>query len=58
MNSPERSRSLFRFAAPHNFYPLAGRLAPWFATAALVLTVAGLWLGFFVAPTDATQGEV
>jgi len=33
MNAPERSRSLFRFAAPHNFYPLAGRLAPWFAAA-------------------------
>ena len=58
MNSPERSRSIFRFAAPHNFYPLAGRLAPCFAAAALVLGVVGLWLGFFVAPTDATQGEV
>ena len=58
MNAPERSRSLFRFAAPVNFYPLAGRLAPWFATVALVLTLIGLWLGFFVAPTDATQGQV
>ncbi|CAH1746385.1 heme trafficking system membrane protein CcmC [Thauera humireducens] len=58
MNAPERSRSLFRFAAPNYFYPLAGRLAPWFAAAALVLTLAGLWLGFFVAPTDATQGQV
>ena len=53
MNAPERSRSLFRFAAPHNFYPLAGPLAPWFAAAALVLAFAGLWLGFFVAPTAA-----
>ena len=37
MNSPQRSRSIFRFAAPHNFYHLAGRLAPWFAAAALAL---------------------
>ena len=44
MNSPQRSRSIFRFAAPHNFYHLAGRLAPWFAAAALALTLAGLWL--------------
>ncbi len=51
-------RSLWRFAAPQQFYPLAGRLAPWFAAAAAVLAVAGLYLGFFVAPTDAQQGEV
>jgi heme exporter protein C len=55
---PERSKSLFRFAAPQMFYPLAGKLAPWFAAAAAILAAAGLWLGFFVAPTDAVQGEV
>lgn len=49
--------SLFRFAAPHVFYPLAGRMVPWFATLAAVLTVAGLYVGFFVAPTDFQQGE-
>ena len=58
MTNPERGRSLLRFAAPQNFYPLAGRLAPWFAASAVVLTAVGLWLGFFVAPTDATQGQV
>jgi heme exporter protein C len=51
-------RSLLRFAAPQQFYPLAGRLAPWFAAVAAILSVAGLWLAFFVAPTDAQQGEV
>lgn len=40
------------------FYPLAGRLAPWFAAVAVVLALIGLYLGFFVAPTDAVQGEV
>ncbi len=50
--------SLFRYAAPQLFYPLAGRLAPWFAAAAAALALIGLYLGFFVAPTDAVQGEV
>jgi heme exporter protein C len=49
--------SLFRFAAPPEFYRLAGRMVPWFAFAAAVLTAVGLYIGFFVAPTDATQGE-
>lgn len=54
----ERGRSLFRFASPQVFYPLAGRLAPWFAWIAAALTAVGLWIGFFVAPTDFQQGEV
>jgi heme exporter protein C len=48
----------FWYSSPQTFYPLAGRLAPWFAAAAALLAVAGLTLGFFVAPTDAQQGEV
>lgn len=32
-------------------------MAPWFAWPALILTIIGLYIGFFVAPTDATQGE-
>ena len=47
----------WRFASPAAFYPLAGRLVPWFAWAASLLAIAGLWIGFFVAPTDAQQGE-
>ena len=49
--------SWFRFSSPATFYPLAGRLVPWFATAAALLTLVGLYLGFFVAPTDYQQGE-
>ena len=47
----------FRFASPASFFPLAGKLAPWFALAAAVLTVIGLWIGLVVAPTDAQQGD-
>jgi heme exporter protein C len=48
----------FWYASPQTFYPLAGRMAPWFAAAAALLCAAGLYIGFFVAPTDAQQGEV
>jgi heme exporter protein C len=47
----------FKYAAPQNFYRLAGCVTPWFGGAALVLALAGLWLGLFVAPTDAQQGD-
>ena len=49
--------NVFRYASPASFYPLAGRLQPLFAGLAVVLALAGLYIGFFVAPTDAQQGE-
>ena len=47
----------FTFAAPSRFYALAGVLEPWLWVIAALLAVAGLYFGFFVAPTDAQQGE-
>jgi heme exporter protein C len=47
----------FWYASPQTFYPLAGRLALAAGIAAALLTAAGLYIGFFVAPTDAQQGE-
>jgi heme exporter protein C len=47
----------FWFASPQTFYPLAGTLARWSGVLAVVLAAAGLYVGFFVAPTDAQQGE-
>ena len=47
----------FKYASPQNFYGLAGRMWPWFAAVAAVLMGIGLWISFFVAPTDAQQGE-
>ena len=49
--------SWFKYSAPANFYPLAGRLVPWFAAAAAICAIVGLYIGFFVAPTDYQQGE-
>ncbi len=47
----------FKFASPQAFYPLAGRMIPWFWGLAAVFGIAGLYIGFLVAPTDAQQGE-
>ena len=48
---------IFRFAAPQAFFPVAGKMIPWFSILAGLLALAGLYVSFFVAPTDATQGE-
>ena len=45
------------FAAPSRFYRLAGRLVPWFWGAAILLSLAGLYVGFAIAPTDFQQGD-
>ena len=52
-----RKFSWFIFSSPQSFYPLAGALQPWFAVLAALLCAWGLYIGFFVAPTDAQQGE-
>lgn len=54
--SAQRLR-LFTFAAPSRFYSLSGSLLPWLWAAAALLAAVGLYIGFFVAPTDAQQGE-
>ena len=46
-----------KYSSPQAFYPLAGRMLPWFAVAAAIFAAAGLYVGFFVAPTDFQQGE-
>jgi heme exporter protein C len=47
----------FWFASPQTFYPLAGKIAAVSAVGAALLAIAGLYVGFFMAPTDAQQGE-
>ena len=47
----------FKYSSPASFYSLAGKMFPVFAFVALILLAAGLYVGFFVAPTDFQQGE-
>ena len=47
----------FKYSSPATFYPLAGRLVPVFTVLALLLIGVGLYMSFFVAPTDYKQGE-
>ena len=49
--------NIFKYSSPAAFYPVAGKMIPWFYGMAAILTVIGLYISFFVAPTDATQGE-
>jgi heme exporter protein C len=47
----------FKYSSPQTFFPLAGKLALVFGALAVAASAVGLYLGFFVAPTDAQQGE-
>ena len=48
----------FNFSAPSRFYSLTRWLVPLCWVVALGFSAAGLYMGFFVAPTDSVQGEV
>ena len=52
-----RTLTWLTFSAPPRFYALANAVNPWLWALAIGLSVWGLYVGFFVAPTDATQGE-
>lgn len=47
----------FKYSSPQAFHPLAGKMIPWFSVAAGLLIISGLYIGFFVAPTDFQQGD-
>ncbi|HEX6016484.1 MAG TPA: heme ABC transporter permease CcmC [Burkholderiaceae bacterium] len=57
MSSTSLSIRWSTFAPPSRFYALAAALNPWLWALAVVLAIAGLTVGFLVAPTDATQGD-
>ena len=40
----------FKYSAPSSFYPLAGKMIPVFMTLAVLLTLGGLYWGFFETP--------
>ena len=47
----------FKYSSPPTFYPLAGRMAPWFMGVAVVLALVGLYISLIAAPTDFQQGD-
>ncbi|WP_457669161.1 heme ABC transporter permease [Thiolapillus sp.] len=49
--------NLYKFSSPTTFYPLAGKIGKIAALIAVVLLIIGLYMSFFVAPTDYKQGE-
>ncbi len=50
-------RLLHKFASPRYFYNLSGKLTPWTSALFFALIVAGLYIGFLVAPLHSEQGE-
>ena len=40
----------FRYSSPASFYPLAGKMVPWFTIIAIISAVIGLYISFFVTP--------
>jgi heme exporter protein C len=53
-----QSLKWFWYASPQTFFPLAGRIARICTVFAGIFALAGLYVGFFLAPSDAQQGEV
>jgi heme exporter protein C len=49
--------SWYKYAAPQAFFYLAGKSIPWLLTFALLMSVAGFYVGFILAPTDFQQGD-
>ena len=45
----------FKYASPASFYPLAGKSIPWFLWLALILSIIGLYWGFFKTPDVLTE---
>lgn len=51
------SMNWFKYSSPQAFYPLAGKMIPWFSWLAVLFAIAGLIISFAIAPTDFQQGE-
>ena len=45
--------NIYKYASPAAFYPLAGKMIPWFAVPAVILFAVSFYFGFFLAPSRA-----
>ncbi len=50
--------NFWKYSTPKTVFPIAGKVIPMAFLFAVILCVAGIYVGFFVAPTDFQQGEV
>jgi len=50
-------RFIHQLASPKYFYNFSGKLIPWLGLACLLVTLAGLYQGLLVAPSDYQQGD-
>ena len=50
-------RFYHRMASPPHFYSFTDKLLPWFVVIFVLLVVAGLYGGLYLAPTDYQQGD-
>ena len=50
-------RFIHQLASPKYFYNFSGKLIPWLGLACLLMTLAGLYQGLLVAPSDYQQGD-
>ena len=55
VQSPSKIMNVYKYASPTMFYPLAGKMIPWFAIPAAILFAVGMFVGFFIAPTDSNR---
>ena len=55
--APQPGRNLHRFANPGRFLRLSGRVLPWLAASAILVTAAGLAWGLVWSPPDWQQGD-
>ena len=50
--------TFWQYASPQRAYALSARLLPLLFVVALVLTAAGLYVGFFIAPSESRTASV
>jgi heme exporter protein C len=48
---------MHKYASPKNFYPLAGKLIPWFGGITALLLGIAVYVGLFASPPDYQQGD-
>ncbi len=57
MTATGLAASFWNLANPTRFLALSGRVLPWLAGLAALVTAAGLYMAFFTAPPDYQQGD-